>query len=426
MNLSRIGRTLALASTLTFGSVSRADDWPQWRGPSRDGVSTEKQLLGEWPKDGPRMRWHISDAGAGYATPSVVGDFIYLLGNEGIENEFVSALDFKDGHRVWRTRIGKVGNPNQRPSFPGARSTPTVVGDRVYALGSDGDLVCLDRKDGKAIWAKSLRADFAGKPGDWAYSESPLVFGDTLVVTPGGPESTILALNRSTGAVLWKFASEDADLAGYASAILVQGAGTEQCVQLLQKGMVGLNSKTGALLWRYTKPVSRYGANIPSPLASGDLIYASAAGTGGGTVRVKKNGAQVEIESLYFEAKFPTAIGGAVKVGDFLYGTTAQSLMCSEFTTGKVRWEERGIGAASILAADGRLYLRGENGEVALVESTPDGYREKGRFKPEGGPARSNPMEKSWAYPVVAHGSLILRDHGSVWSYDIRSVAASR
>ena len=416
-------RPIALLPTLgltaLFLAPTHADDWPQWRGPQRNGVSAEKKLLQDWPKEGPKQSWHITNAGSGYSTPSVVGDTLFLIGNEGLENEFIAAFSTKDGHKLWSTRLGKVGNPNQKPNFPGSRSTPTVVGNQVYALGSDGDLVCLEKKDGAEKWRKNLRSDFGGKPGEWAYSESPLVFGETLVVTPGGTESTMVALNRKTGAVLWKFASPDADQAGYSSAMLAKAGGTEQCVQLLQKGLVGLNAKTGERLWNYTKPVSRYGANIPSPVVDGDFIYASAAGTGGGAVKLKTTGAKAEVEQLYFESKFPTAIGGAVKVGEFLYGTTQQSLMCAEFTTGKVRWEERAIGAASIGAADGRLYLHGENGEVALVEATAEGYREKGRFKPEGGPAHGNPMEKSWAYPVVANGNLIIRDHASVWCYDV-------
>src|SRR5262249_50674524 len=152
-----------------------ADDWPQWRGPQRNGISSEKGLLQEWPKEGPKLLWKLRDAGTGYSTPSVVGDRLYLLGNRDLENEFVAALSVKDGQRVWSTRLGNVGNPKQKPNFPAARSTPTVEGDVLYALGSDGDLACLDLSKGKTIWHKNLRTDFGGKPGDWAYSESPLI-----------------------------------------------------------------------------------------------------------------------------------------------------------------------------------------------------------------------------------------------------------
>jgi outer membrane protein assembly factor BamB len=398
----------------------QADDWPQWRGPQRNGVSKETGLQKQWPKDGPKLLWKLTDAGSGYSTPSVVGDRLYLLANEGADSEFVQARSVNDGKSVWRTPLGKVGANPPQMSFLGARSTPTVDGQSLYALGSDGDLACVEVGSGKIRWQKNLRTEFGGKPGDWAYSESPLIDGDVLVCTPGGSDATVAALNKKTGEVIWKCALPEADQAAFASPILVNAGGVKQYVQLLQKGLVGVDAKTGKLLWRYGKPVSRYGANIPTPLGSDDLIYVGSAGTGGGTVKLKKQGSGVEAEQLYFESKLPTAIGGTVKVGDFLYGTTAQALLCIEFATGKVKWEDRAIGAASLCYADGNLYLHGENGEVALVEASPEGYHEKGRFTPPDQPAHGKPMEKAWAYPVVANGRLYIRDHGSLWCYDVK------
>ena len=411
-----------LAWSVTLATVW-ATDWPQWRGPARNGISLEQGLLATWPKEGPKLLWKSAEGGTGYSTPSVVGDRLYLLGNGGLENEFVRALASKDGKAVWTTRVGNVGNPEQKPSFPGARSTPTVEGTSLYALGSDGDLVCLDTASGQVRWRKNLRTDFGGKPGQWAYSESPLLDGEALICTPGGATATMAALNKKTGDVLWKCPLAEADEAAYASAIIVTAGGVKQYVQLLQKGLVGVEAATGKFLWRYGKAVSRYGANIPTPVADGDLIYTASAGTGGGVVKLKPGKEQrtVELEEVYFEAKLPTAIGGVVKIGEFLYGTTAQSLFCTEFATGRIRWEERALGAASLCHAAGRLYLHGENGEVALVEPSPDGYREKGRFAPPDQPKRSAPMEKAWAYPVVANGTLYIRDHGTIWAYDVKA-----
>jgi outer membrane protein assembly factor BamB len=296
-----------------------------------------------------------------------------------------------------------------------------VDGEFVYALGSDGDLACLDTATGQRRWQKSLVTDFAGKNGEWAYSESPLVDGEVVVVTPGGAEATVVALNKRTGAVVWKAALPEADEAAYASAIVVETGGVRQYVQLLQKGLVGLEAKTGKLLWRYPKATSRFRANIPTPLASGDLIYVGSAGTGGGAIRLKAADGGVGFEELYFESKLPTAIGGSVAVGDHLYGTTGQAMLCVERATGKVVWEERAIGAAAICVADGRLYLQGENGTVALVTPSPEGYRELGRFVPAERPKRSEPMEKSWAHPVVANGAFYLRDHGLLWCHDVKA-----
>ena len=406
---------------LSTALSAAAADWPQWRGPQRNGVSQEIGLLKEWPKEGPKLRWKVAEIGTGYSAPAVAGDRLYVLGNEGLENEFVQALSVKDGHRIWRTRLGNVGKPKQQPPFPAARSTPTVEGELLYALGSDGDLACLETGTGKVRWKKNLQTDFGGQPGDWAYAESPLIDADTLVCTPGGSEATVLALNKKTGEVIWKRALPENDQAAYASAILVEVGGIKQYVQLLQKGLVGVDTKTGKLLWRYGKPVSKFNANIPTPLASGGYIYTASAGTGGGTVQLKVKDGTVEPEQVYFETKLPTAIGGAVKVGDFLYGTTGQAMLCLEFATGQVKWEERIPSAASLCYADGRLYLHGENGDVALVEPTPQAYRENGRFTPLDQPKKASPMEKAWAYPVVANGHLYIRDHGMLWCYDVNA-----
>jgi len=399
---------------------TQAADWPQWRGPTRDGLSTEKGLLQEWPKDGPKLRWKLADIGSGYSTPAVVGDRLYLMGNDEADSEFVAALAVQDGKRIWRTPVGKVGPNTPQMNFAAARSTPTVVGELLYALGSDGDLVCLESATGKLRWKKNLRTDFGGKPGDWAYSESPLVDGDTLVCTPGGSAATLVALNRKTGQVLWKCVLPEADNAAFASAIVVEAAGVRQYVQLLPKGLVGVDAKTGKLLWRYAKAVSRYGANIPTPVAADGYIFVGSAGTGGGTVKLKAKGGGVEAEEVYFEAKLPTSIGGVVKVGNHLYGTTGVAMLCLELATGAIKWQDRALGAASICYADGRLYLHGENGDLALVEASPEAYRERGRFTPPDQPKHTRQMEKAWVYPVVANGQLYIRDHGSLWCYDVK------
>lgn len=398
-----------------------AGDWPQWRGPQRDGISQEKGLLAEWPKDGPKLMWQRTDIGTGYSTPAVVGGRIYVLSSEGAEDEFVQALDTKDGSRIWRTHLGKVGNPEQKPSYPGSRSTATVEGEVLFALGSDGDLACVETEKGTVRWQKNLRTEFGGKPGIWAYSESPLVDGDAVICSPGGSDATMVALNKKTGAVIWKCAVPGGDNAAYASPIMVEAGGVKQYAQVLEQGLVGVDAKTGAFLWRYDKALSIYKATIPSPVVKGDLIYTGGAGKGGGTVRVKKNDGKVTVEQVYFSPKLPTAIGGAVLVGDLLFGTTGQAMVCADFKSGELKWEERALGAASICAADGRLYLHGENGDVALVEPSAEGYREKGRFTPPTQPKRLNQMEKAWAYPVVADGKLYLRDQNALWCYEVKA-----
>ncbi len=399
-----------------------AADWPQWRGPNRDGISHETELLKEWPKDGPKQIWKVTDIGKGYSTPAVVGDRIFLLANQGLDDEYVAALSVADGSKVWSATLGKVGNPDQKPPYPAARSTPTVDGQRLYALSSDGNLVCLERSNGKKVWAKSLRDDFGGHPGMWAYSESPLVDGDVLVCTPGGKEATIVALNKKTGDVIWKCASPEGDDAAYSSIVIAHIDGAKQYVQMLQNQLVGVNPKTGKLLWHYDKTAKHSPAVIPTPVVSDGYVYSAGALVGGGLVKIRESGGDFEAEQVYFSTKLPTAIGGTVKIGDFLYGTTAQALVCIDFTSGDEKWHDRSIGASSLLFAEGLLYMHGEKGDVALVEATPDGYHEKGRFKPEGQPDRGD--SKAWAYPVVANGRLYIRDMGVLWSYDVKSGSA--
>jgi outer membrane protein assembly factor BamB len=415
-------------STLSHTKADRlgaaASDWPQWRGPQRDGISPEQGLLKQWPKDGPKLLWQVNDIG-GYSTPSVVGTRIYLMSNRGLENEFVQALSTQNGKPIWTTRAGNVGNPNQDPPYPKARSTPTVDGDFLYALGSDGDLVCLEARSGKLRWQKNLRKDFGGMPGEWAYAESPLVDGDVVVVTPGGAEATMVALNKKTGAVVWKAAVPGGDPAGYASAIVMQAGGRKQYVQFLEKGIVGVDAKTGEFLWRY-KDVAKGPAQAFTPIARDGYVYSGALGVGGGLVQLKPERGGVAAEQVYFARGLPNGFGGAVLVGDYLYGTeiAGKELVAAEFTTGKVKWKAEGLGMSSVVCADGHLYLHKENGDVVLVEAIPESYREKGRFTPPNPPKKKQVgqlEDGAFAYPAIASGRLYIRDLGTLWAYDIKA-----
>lgn len=397
--------------------VARAADWPQWRGTKRDGVSQETGLLKQWPEEGPKLLWQLTDIGEGYSTPAVVGERLYVISNRGMDDEFVEALSVKDGKQLWSTRLGGVGE-NKGPQYPGSRSTPTVDGKRLYVLGSDGDLVCLETATGKPHWRKNLRDDFDGRPGNWAYAESPLIDGDALVCTPGGEEATLAALDKESGATLWKAAVPGGDEAAYASAIVVEAGGRKQYVQFLQKGVVGVDAKTGEFLWRYDRTAQGSPANIPTPVASDGCIYTGSGRGGAGLVRLEADGDGVKAEQVYHEGKLPTSIGGAVVVDGYLYGTNSQGLVCADFATGEVKWQDRCVGAGSVCYADGRLYVHGENGEAALVEADPEAYREKGRFTPPDQPDREGRM-KAWAYPVVANGRLYLRDQGLLWCYNV-------
>ena len=427
--LTALGLCLAIISAMGLFIPSSANartftsDWPQWRGPERNGISRETGLLKEWPAAGPKLLWQVNDLGDGYSTPSVVGKRIYLMSNRGMENEFVQALSTQDGKVIWTTRVINVGNPNQNPPYPKARSTPTIDGNFIYALGSDGDLACLDAQSGKIRWQKNLRKEFGGQPGEWAYAESVLVDGDVVVVTPGGAQATMVALNKKTGAVIWKSAVPGGDPAGYASAIVVQAAGRKQYVQFLEKGIVGVDAKTGEFLWRY-KEVVKGPAQAFTPIERNGYVYGGALSVGGGLVRLKPEGNGVAAEQVYFTRGLPNGFGGAVLVGDYLYGAVVgRQMLAAEFTTGKVMWNAESFSGASVSSAEGLLYIHGWNGDVVLVEATAEGYREKGRFTPPAQPSHKQAggmSENAFAHPVIANGRLYIRDLGTLWAYDIK------
>ena len=412
-------------AVLGIGSLcwtASAADYPQWRGPERNGIAQDTGLLKEWPEGGPELLWQVKDLGSGYSTPSVVGERIFLQNNRGMDNEFVQVLRVQDGSPIWSTRLGKVGNPDQKPPYAGARSTPTVDGAFVYALGSDGDLACLTVETGEVQWSKNLRTDFGGVPGTWAYSESLLIDGEVLVCTPGGDEATVVALQKQTGDVLWKFALPGGSRAAYASPTVIEVDGVEQYVVFLEAGLVGLKAENGTLLWRYDRTAEGSLNNMPTPVSHDGYVYSSSRQSGGGLIKLSRDDGMFTVREVYFGKKLPVSIGGAIRIDGFLYGTNSQGPLCVDFTTGEVQWQTRSIGASSLCYADGRFYLHGENGDVALIEATPKEYREAGRFTPPDQPDQpERGKSRAWAYPVVANGRLYLHDFGTLWCYDIRA-----
>lgn len=399
---------LAFACT----TVARADDWPQWRGPERSGISKEKGLLQTWPADGPAIRWKASNIGTGYSSPSIVHGRVYLQTTRD-NVELALVLDEKNGSKVWEVPIGKVGK-NRGPDYPGTRSTPTIDGDRVYCLASDGELTCLDIANGDTKWKKHLRQDFGGEDGNWAFSESILIDGDALICTPGGKSAGLAALNKMTGETIWKSTNPDGGNAEYASIMVVDKAPLKQYVTFLRKGLVGVDAKTGKSLWMYNKTIDQ-GANILTPVVAGDRVFSAGSRTGGGLVQLKAEGDGVTADQIYFERKLTPGIGGAVMLDGYLYGTSPQALFCVAFDTGAEKWTDRAVGAGSLCYADGRLYVRGhKGGEVALVEASSESYKEHGRLQQ---PDRSK--MPAWPHPVVANGGLYLRDMETLFCYDV-------
>ena len=387
-----------------------AADWPQWRGPDRTGISKDSDLLQEWPKDGPKLRWKITDLGTGYSAPAVVKGVVYIQTTRE-KDELVVALDEKTGKESWATKIGKIG-VNRGPQYPGTRATPTVDSDKLYCLASDGELNCLDIK-GAVIWHKNLAKDFDGAVGSWAYTESVLVDGDAVICTPGGKKATLASLKKSDGSVIWKSEVPGGDIADYASIMAVEVGGKKQYVQYMRNALIGVDAKTGKFLWKYAATQDQ-GASMLTPVVYKDSVFVAGARKGGGLVSLKAEGESVTAKEVYFDKNVAPGIGGAVLLDGYLYGFSGANLFCAEFATGTIQWKDKSVGPASVCYADGRLYVRGHSGEVALVEANPKAYAEKGRFKqPE------KTKTPGWPHPVVANGGFYLRDMGVLLCYDV-------
>lgn len=359
--------------------------------------------------------WKVNGLGDGYSGVSVVGERIFSAG-ERADASFVVALNRADGKQVWTAKLGKSG-PVGNPKFDGPRSTPTVDGTLIFELGQWGELVCLEATTGKEVWRKDLVKDFGGTLPSWGYAESPLVDGDKVVVTPGGEKGTVVALDKKTGAVLWQ-SKEWTEPAHYSSLVPVDYGGVRQYVQLTPASVAGVAAADGKLLWRAGRKGSV--AVIPTPIFEDGLAYVTSGyGAGCSLFKVSATGGKFTTEQVYANKVMANHHGGVIKVGDFVYGfSDSKGWTCQDFKSGQAKWQENKLGKGSIAFADGRFYLRQESGAgtVALIEATPDGYKETGRFDQ---PERSS--KNSWPHPVIAGGKLYLRDQDLLLCYDIKA-----
>ncbi len=404
-------KLIAIAVVLFSNSFAFSDDWPQWRGPNRDGVSQETGLMDQWPETGPPLVWKADQIGTGYSSPAIVGGRVYLQTTRGSE-EFAIALSEETGEQIWSSKIGSVGR-NRGPQYPGTRSTATVDGDHVYCLSSNGELVCLETGSGKPVWKVEFKKDFGGRVGSWAYSESVLVDGDKLICTPGGNSANLAALNKLTGDVIWKSSGADAGGAEYSSIMVVGDGSEKQYVQFMQKGVVGVDANSGKVLWRYNRTAGQ--ANILTSIVMENKVFTAGSRTGGAVVELQRDADRVQANEMYFNSALKPSIGGAVLVDGHLYGAASGSLFCADFATGKIKWQDRAVGSASLCSADGKLYARDHrSGDLVMFAATADGYQELGRLKQ---PDRSR--IQAWQHPVIAGGKLYLRDQNVLLCYDL-------
>jgi len=391
-------------------AAGAAADWPQWRGPNRTGISDEQGLLAEWPEGGPPLVWTAEGLGSGYGSMAVVGDRIYLQAARGRTSNVV-ALDRSDGREVWALALGATVSRMRTPQGAGPRGTPTVDGDRLYALTETGDLACLTT-DGALVWTRNILEDFGGQQLPWLVSESPLVDGDHVVVSPGGRGAGLVKLDKMTGETVW--ASEELnDTAAYSSIIAADVEGVRTYLTFTESAGVGVRASDGALMFRYPRAANNV-ANIATPVyADNQVFFSSGYNTGGGLLDLTVEDGTVVATEVYFTREMRSHWGSLVLVDGYLYGYNDLILTCLDFATGKSMWRARSVGKGTVIYADGHLYIQGENNELALAEATPAGYQEKGRIEipDQGWP--------SYAHPVISNGHLYVRNQGVVLVYDI-------
>lgn len=432
--ITRLASTLplVLVLTTTWGTVSllapksHADDWPTFGGADRTSVSSETNLLDQWSSDGPELVWKAEGAGRGYASPAVSEGRVYTLGDglstapAGDTDEYLTCFSEKNGQPLWKTKTGPAWTEGKL-SWQGSRGTPTVDGAHVYVLTPHGQLVCAKTRDGAIVWQLNLKEDLGGnKAESWGYSESPLIDGDKLLCTPGGPKATVVALNKLTGKAIWKCARPDDVGAGHSSIVISHVGGQKVYVQNTGGGPMGI-AENGELLWDYD--VNPPTAFIPTPVIHNDYVFSVAGyGLGGALLQqIPAANGKVSIKEIYGpKTALGNKHGGVVLVDGRLYGGAEDRniIYCADLLTGEILWQKRGSGSnsTSVIAADGKLFVRFQNGTMALAPLDPQGYEEISSFTTPGSGDSESP---SWAHPVIANGKLLLREGDAILCYQI-------
>lgn len=409
--LSKADQAFLGAGASAGGSSAAPGDWPQWRGPGRDDISKETGLLKKWPSEGPKRLWVNEEAGLGYSGFAVVGGKLYTMGLYDAEEKLI-CIDTATGKKLWETPVGPI---LKNGWGDGPRATPTVANGMVYATSGTGEIICANAATGKEVWKKSLTKDLGGKIQGWGYTESPLVDGDLVIVTPGGAQGAVAALDAKTGKVAWQ-TSDVTENAQYSSVIPITQGGEREYVQLLMNSILGV-SKAGKVLWKTEFPGKT--AVIPTPIFSEGQVYV-AAGYGVGCKSVKIDGGTVT--ELYSNTNMVNHHGGVILIDGLLYGHSDKGgWTCQDFKTGEVVWQDKGIGKGAVTSADGMLYCLAENdGTVALVEASKKGWQQVSSFKLQATSSQRNPKGKIWTHPVISNGKLYLRDQEFISCYDVK------
>jgi outer membrane protein assembly factor BamB len=385
--------------------------WPQFHGPNRDNISTEKGLLKKWPDNGPDLLWTTKDLGHGYSSISIADGMIYTAGS--IEKDTVIIALNMEGKILWQVKNGKAWTGDH----PGTRGTPTIDGDRLFHQSPHGNLICLDAKTGDRIWEFNIIEKFKSKIPRWALSESLLIDGNHLICCPGGPQTCIVALNKENGSVIWK-APSTGERAGYASPTLVEYKGLRIIIKLTSKGMIGVNADTGELLW-HIKHESYADENVLMPVFHNGEVFISTLKTGSVKWKVNVKNGKVSLEEIWRTEEIDNHHGGVILLNGNLYGTSTfrnrNLLVCLDWKTGRNKYMDKGVGKVSLTYADGMLYTLSIDGVMGLVRPTPEGHKLVSSFEiPKGGKG------KSWAHPVVCGPRLYIRHGEFLYAYRLR------
>lgn len=419
--IARDGCGLLVGLCLTMAGGLHAADWPQWRGPERTAISGRESIRTVFP-EAPKLMWTYKEAGAGYSSPSVVGDVVYCLGSDD-EHDFAYALNLTTGERLWRTNLGPVFRESRGN---GPRGSPTVDGDLLFCVRGGGEIHCLTTKEGRQLWSKSARRDFGGKlMSGWGYSESPLVDGEKVIFSPGG-DGAIVALKRDTGETIWR-AQGLSDDAAHSSPIVAEPFGVRQYINLTRRGVAGVRASDGKLLWFYARTQNT--AAIPTPVYHDRHVFVTSGyGSGCDLIRLTKEGDEFKAEKVYHNKDMINHHGGVVLLDGHIYGHSyeprreAPGWTCLEFLTGKVKWKlgNKRPGKGAVIAANDHLFCYDEDtGIVHVGVASPEGWKETGQIKP---PSRSSIRtrdNKFWAHPVIAAGRLLIRDQDLIFCFDI-------
>jgi outer membrane protein assembly factor BamB len=385
--------------------------WPQFHGPNRDNISTEKGLLKKWPENGPELLWTAKGLGHGYSSMSIANGMIYTAGS--IEKDTVIIALNLDGKILWKVKNGKAFTGDR----PGTRGTPTIDGNRLYHQSPLGNIICLDAKTGDIIWELNVIEKFKSKIPNWALAESLLVDGDHLISCPGGPQTYIVAMNKKTGSLVWKSPSIG-ELAGYASPTLVEYKGLRIIITLSLKGMIGVNADTGELLW-HIKHESYADENVLMPIFHDGEVFISTLKTGSIKWKVNVKDGRVSLEELWRTEELDNHHGGVILLNGNLYGTSTfrnrNLLVCLDWKTGRNKYMDKCVGKVSLTYADGMLYTLSIDGVMGLVRPTTEGHKLVSSFEiPKGGKGNS------WAHPVVCGGRLYIRHGEFIYAYSLK------